>query len=253
MSDIHIKLVSDVHLTETFQPHWRDIIDDNGDYLILAGDICRIEYMSILQHFLQTLCTESSFKKIIYVCGNHEFYSSFGETIERKKALLRHYVGNLPKLVILDNNTIDIGKNVRVYGGTMWFSSPPTYQPHLQLYDAYGPVNRNWMQLEYHKCLSELDHAIIRAHADKKRLLVVTHYPPMFITPQKDGWHVQDIPDINHYLNKHHVYIWMSGHTHHNADVMLPTDVRLVSNQFQGNGYEKTKLIKLTDVYKQYN
>ena len=247
MKRLNIKLVSDIHLSENYQPHWQDVIDNVGKVLILAGDICRIENDNILIKFLTELCTQSAFEKIIYICGNHEFYNGCGRTVVGLTAFLRQATKHLERLTILDNETIDIG-NIRVYGGTMWFASPPDFNYALDIFDEHAmPISRLWLQREHYKFLHGLERAISQAHIDKKRLLVATHYPP-FYHGKKISLHAE----IKKFLKKESVYIWMYGHTHYNADFLTNGDCRIVSNQRAGDGYDKEKLVSLGDIYKNY-
>lgn len=244
-----IKLVSDIHLSPTNLLDWRKVVADEGEYMIINGDTCRIEYQEILVDFLERLCHESNFEKIIFIFGNHEFYNSHRQTCIGLIALLRQLTQHLHNLVILDNDTIDLGENIRLYGGTMWHSSSIEYNPTLDIFDEHGhPVSRVWLQREYYKFLHGLETAINGAHRDNKRLIVASHYAPIYIEPSKITYY----PEIIRYLNKMSVYIWMYGHTHLNMDFLTPGDTRIVSNQCPGVGFETTKVIRFKDEYKKY-
>lgn len=245
-------LISDLHLqTPT---NWQTFIKNTStDYLILAGDICRITKMDILLEFLTSVCL-LPFKKVVYVCGNHEFYNKQGYTYCGLLAILREKTRQLEKLVILNNEIINIEQNLRIFGTTLWSQLPDEWAgPILPIFDENGlVVTRNWMHREHFTALHKLDTEILRARVENKRLIVVSHYAPTFENTLKPE-HYQTkqrffyCSPLDQYLYKSKIYTWMFGHTHVNVDYLTRGDTRLVTNQYPGEGFDNGKIISIRD------
>jgi predicted phosphodiesterase len=66
MSDLHIETLSNNLCIDNF-------VRKSADILILAGDIGRVHKYEQLERFLKDLCPR--FEIVLYVLGNHEYYS----------------------------------------------------------------------------------------------------------------------------------------------------------------------------------
>lgn len=249
-------LVSDIHLTKKDAAHWKEYISDGTETLVLAGDICQLENMDVIVKFLTELCNESGYKSILYVCGNHEFYNHMGYTMIGLLAQFKYETKHLSKLKILQNETVDIGDHLRVFGTTLW-SHIPTRQLTLPIFDEFGDlVTSNWMNREHYTSLTALDKAIQNAGKEGKRLIVVSHYAPSFtgtllpehLSNEKKDKNVYYCSNLDHLLYSRVVYTWMYGHTHVNVDLLTPGNTRLVTNQYKGKHFNMHKNIIIRDV-----
>lgn len=271
---MNFTIISDIHLNETNNPDWNTIIKDSNEILILAGDIGRIEEPYLIP-FLDKLCKESHFHKIIYVLGNHEYYTKIG--IPFNQLFIKFYSETekyRPKFVILDNEYIDISKprprlladadstNLRIFGTTLWSQVPNFYAITLPIVTENGTnVNYNWFSKKHFDALCSLDYIIEKSQKDKKRLIVVSHYSPTFgenqnLTLKPDHYsspyRFAYCSELKDYLSKNKVYTWIYGHTHVDVDFLTVGDTRLVTNQYCGTNFS-TKVIRIKDEFKNYN
>lgn len=98
---------------------------DNADCLILAGDIIEIEDLNsslqfnVYTEFFKNVSKE--FKTVIWVPGNHEFYSSLklsiDELMERGQSFLTDL--GLTNVHLVNNQTVVVD-GIPVHCGTMW-------------------------------------------------------------------------------------------------------------------------------------
>ncbi len=88
-SDIHIELTKNVPKLPALAP-----------YLFLAGDIGKINANNF-KEFIEY--TNNNWKKIFYVCGNHEYYSS-NKTHEEINQLYKNFLANYPNFVFLHDS-----------------------------------------------------------------------------------------------------------------------------------------------------
>lgn len=117
---MRFQYVSDLHL-EVGQQYSTYQIPPCAPYLILAGDIGRIvpDYEG-LSTFLAIPC--QNFEKVLYVLGNHEFYSSTRAQSLVAAEKLRQDPRLLERLVILNQTRLDIndsGETLTVLGCTL--------------------------------------------------------------------------------------------------------------------------------------
>ena len=102
---------SDLHLE--FGSNWIRPAEADGDVMILAGDIITLKDYSPLDRLLQKWN-----KPVLYVTGNHEYYTRSPMYQEDKKfgAWLE---GSHPQVTLLLDEGVSID-GVNFFGGTMW-------------------------------------------------------------------------------------------------------------------------------------
>lgn len=188
---------------------------DPAPLAILAGDICQVGHTGGLwKQSMAQLC--SSYDKVIYVPGNHEYYgSSFDEVqefFEDSKA-----DPNLHNLVNLNDPgtpTFEY-KGQRFIGGTMWFADK-----------GYSSRYKSWMN--DFSIIRKFEPEVYRLHEFFLRRLrqnlrkgdvVVTHHMPLPASvdaqyagsPLNDFFMSDRTQDLEEpYLPK----MWIHGHTH---------------------------------------
>ena len=250
---LEFQIVSDIHIERFYPevPDFRTFITKSSDYLILAGDIGRLEYTMQYFNFLKSLSVE--FKKIYLVPGNNEYYSSKSD-FSYLKYLLYQIEKKIPNLIVLDDKYVDIDDtNIRLYGTTLW-SYIPDDKRLLNLpirVDGSSFVNATWINKQHFNSLYTLEKTIDNLPEDKK-IVIITHHPPTDKGCLAER-HLNDPKNV-YYHNKldrlfcDKIDTWIFGHTHVNCDyTSKDVGTRIVSNQFlnKENTYIHNKVIKI--------
>lgn len=253
-----IQIVSDLHL------EFCDIFIKNAgdtDVLILSGDILVIEKLikpeagKLMLDFLKRVCFQ--FPQVVYVAGNHEFYSSgkFYQGIEDLRAICSQF----PNLHFLERDTVTIN-DILFVGGTLWTDCnkyDPLTMLHLEhMMNDYRATRNDRMgyipiktkdTCERHKMTRDYIMQILDMNRDKK-CVVVTHHTPSFgsmhpmyahDTIMNGGYH----SELSEYiLDRPQIKLWTHGHTHHAFDYMIGS-TRVICNP---RGYESSGWIEQT-------
>lgn len=253
-----IQIVSDLHL------EFCDIFIKNAgdtDVLILSGDILVIEKLikpeagKLMLDFLKRVCFQ--FPHVIYVAGNHEFYSSgkFYKGVEDLRAVCSQFTN----LHFLERDTVTIN-DVLFVGGTLWTDCnkyDPLTMMHLeQMMNDYRATRNDRAGFipiktadtcERHKLTRDYIMQVLDMNQDKK-CVVVTHHTPSFgsmhpmyahDTLMNGGYH----SELSEYiLDRPQIKLWTHGHTHHAFDYMIGS-TRVICNP---RGYESSGWIEQT-------
>ena len=120
------QIVSDLHIeyNNNEVPDPLSLITPSADNLILAGDIGSFYKYNQLKEFLTKLCVH--FKIVIYVPGNHEYYTQKGFQPQNMSFLLQRTMKlekSIGNLHILNKQCAEID-NICIVGCTLW--SNPT-------------------------------------------------------------------------------------------------------------------------------
>ena len=233
-----IQYVSDLHLEahsldDNELKWWADVIIPSAKYLVLAGDIS--PYDSPYLPLFLTWCKER-FQKVIYVPGNHDYWSSnlSLKNLESIDLLMGNLCDSLgiifgQKAVIkLDDQT------PLILACTLW-SPTPFFQcitlkeknDYLHIKDfnikAEQKINRDHVKfLEDHSEIQNGDDPII----------VITHFSPSSVGTQPEEHAYREnkffyVNDLNYlFSNK---LIWIFGHTHLPLN-FIKENTRLLSN-----------------------
>lgn len=239
-------------------------IKPKADYLVLAGDISTVDTLDKLESFFQ-YCT-SRWEKIIYICGNHEFYDELDRNIENigensnsldnENNLLVHIkdkykniCDKFPNIYFLDNNYITINNTV-IYGFIGWtpLDSRIIQSGYLNLCDFYNIKLSNNKLLtpkvlvdisnyELNKFKSFINE-INTNQISCESLIVITHFPPLregTSSPIFNNSPLQSYFSWNNLIEEENISceklkIWISGHTHWSYDI-TKNGVRYFSNQ----------------------
>ena len=252
-----IQIVSDLHL------EFEDINIQNvngADVLILSGDIMiaskvnlpQSEYGIRFRDFLKRCSFQ--FPHVIYVAGNHEFYSDgkfFAGLAQLELACMIH-----ENVYFLEQDTKIIDDIVFV-GGTLWtdmnkFDPLTLHAVRDMMNDYRATVNDHagYRRLkpadtvERHRETVEYIKQVVSENADKKCVVVGHHSPsyasihPMYASEHiMNGAYHSDLSDIM--LDNPQIKLWTHGHTHHCFDYMIGS-TRVVCNPRGYDGYEDT-------------
>lgn len=242
-----IQLVSDLHL------EFSDILiknENNADVLILGGDIMvaskvhkpESEYGIRFRDFLKRVSFQ--FPHVVYVMGNHEFYSDgrWFDSIDQMRAACG--VHNNVYLLERDTKVID---DVVFVGGTLW-TNMNKYDPltlhavrdMMMDYRAIVNDKAGFRRLKpadtcdrHRETLDYIKH-IVDENKDKK-CVVVGHHTPSFqsMHPQyandylMNGAYHSDLSEF--ILDRPQIKLWTHGHTHHPFDYTIG-ETRVVCN-----------------------
>ena len=225
-SDLHIeRSCNDVHDLNNY-------IVPKADVLILAGDIGSLYKIKQLEEFLKNL--SSLFQAILYIPGNHEFYTMpeyqpIGyRALEKRLESLGQKISNLH---ILNRGSVLIN-DICIVGCTLW-SNPKCRVPPF-IVRVYGMntayyYKRHVDDLNYIKRMSK--------YCKKKnyKMVVVTHHPPTYKAligaKKKKNFDSLYASDLDYLLDKKNMKLWICGHTHKNIDFTTSKECRVVSNQ----------------------
>jgi len=226
-SDLHIEYQNEKHVNPF------DYITPSADILILAGDIGSLYKLDQLTSFIKILST--SFKYILYVPGNNEYYTCNGYTplsLEELETRLYDLQDTIDNLYILNQNSVIIN-DICIVGCTLW-SKPqckvPPFIVRINGMNTYKYKQKHFEDLDYIK-------KIIKFAQDKKyKLIVITHYVPTYKVLQNNRLKRQNFvslyaSNLDYLLDKNMVDIWISGHIHSNFDIVTDKGCRLIGNQ----------------------
>lgn len=233
MERVPFQLVSDLHL-EKFPGFRIGVV--TAPFLVLAGNIGdpgSTEYEDMLSDVAR------KFERVFVVLGNHEGYGrKWKDTVAIAGAACNRFGGD--RVVLLYRKAFDVpDTDLRVVGTTLWthVSDEERSDTRRFVADHRCIVGMN-VRAENHfhaEDVAWLRSQIDRASADGKRLLVVTHHPPLVydrITCLKEGAGLNSsfaVPNLSP-LVASPVACWMFGHTNSCSDQTV-IDTRVVSNQ----------------------
>lgn len=221
-------VISDLHLE--FYKNFPQIVK-NADLAVLAGDIGKVTCDNFKLFFRYMSHT---FKKIIYVPGNHEYYDKV--PICELKQMYKDTLSEFPNVSLLDNDTVEYN-GYRFIGSTLW-SNPESVK-------GLNDFNMIHKKEEYDTVpISIYDFKAMHAESKdfiKKELakddmpkILVTHFPPL-----RDGtshpkyfppnpYFANTLEDLN--IDLKNIKAWISGHTHYSYN-FEKDGIRYLSNQ----------------------
>jgi predicted phosphodiesterase len=209
-----VRVVSDVHFEfhrdGTFVELFKSL--PKVDYLVLAGDMCTVKTLSSFRVFLNEITP--LYRKVIYVLGNHEYYTCEIETpkvVDYYRAQLK----DIPNLVLLENQVFE-DEHVRIFGTTLWSQ----VQGPMIIYMADFDFIKLTDYLEMHKKAVEA----LTALAPKSMDLIVTHHLPSFSLVSPEFAHCGEMGNsgfashCDALFNRTKTH-WVYGHTHTRSQV----------------------------------
>jgi len=243
---ISLQILSDLHLEHrTGHVEYEEFLKPSADVLALLGDIGS-PYDPKLSHFLDW-CS-SRFKHVLYVPGNHEYYSPSGDSYDYIHTKLRLMCQQFPNVHLLDNKTFEVDDVVFV-GSTLWSDIPVSKDAFLTSYmndfrmifvSPNQPMMPHHSRVEFSKNKAFLEQTISRLNGSGKKIVVLTHHAPSFegtSAPQHASsdsrFAFASKLSCNHALGA--IRLWGCGHTHYNFHHSLE-GYELISNQI---GYGK--------------
>ncbi len=238
---MRINFFSDIHLEfgELNKP------DNDADLIIAAGDI---------GVFVQGVDWLKTFgKPVIYVAGNHEFYS---EEYEKTLSSIRSACEGT-QIFFLENDEL-VFQGVRFLGCTLWTD---LYVEGEEKADALGHTLNDFRKIIYQgNKLDQQKFSGFSIHSKKwleeklnepfdGKTVVITHHAPT-------EWSWNDSPmalkklaycnDLKAWMHEHEIEAWFHGHIHSPGDYRI-AGTRILSNP---RGYYGRKLVDDFDINK---
>lgn len=208
--------------------------------LILAGDHCEVRFTRLWVATINYLL--SKFKHVVYVAGNHEYYSKKPNqlTFLKVNKIIQDFHNLYPRFMFLNNRSITID-SVTIIGSTLWTdmrNGNPLIMNSIRnaLNDFTGSIlfednNRLTPEIIFQKNKNArqfLKHPLKNIFQDKNKTIIVTHHAPEFVSKINS--------DIDYAFYNYNLKIesfaakyWIHGHTHIPSDYMAG-DIRVLSN-----------------------
>ena len=211
-----IQVFSDLHLEKRKIKLPRPLCK----YLILAGDICEIDYINDNLDFF--MYVNQNWQKIFYVLGNHEFYSKY-HNINYTVDIIRSILSVYPNITIINNEKIQL-EDYEILGSTLWSHIEDKYNDNYKyafkklllndvpinnkIYNKLNEKNINWIKSNYNP---------------NHNTILITHFPtrlnfttnPMFQNNPYDKKIVY-ANDLKLIPKNNKKLICIAGHTHYN-------------------------------------
>ncbi len=140
---VKIQIASDLNIDLNFKDKY---IEQKSNILCLAGNICPCGSDSGFQMFKDFILKECiSFKIIIFVAGNREFYSNELISIGDIKRKLKSLEKEIPNFVFLNDEALSLNMESRsiVFIGTTLWTHIPDYNQKIakQYINDYSSIN----------------------------------------------------------------------------------------------------------------
>ena len=217
------QVVSDLHL------EFHDMVPDiprTAPYLILAGDIGQLHDV-VFMDFV-SYCSRT-WDVVIFVPGNHEFYSTMN-TYDELLQMYARFFRNFHNVHFLQDGAVARVEDTWIFGATMW----PTVDPWRTRPKIHG-FQQSFASFDHFRALERF---LRRQRTDK--VVVVTHFPVTREGTSHPKYAEQSEAQKRYFANdwlkllpEEYVrdVIFVSGHTHYSFDFVRKS-ARFVSNQW---------------------
>jgi len=248
--------VSDLHLEYNFLTNTiiKNIYSNKihpTKYIALIGDIGNYNNNNNLNNFIK-YCSQN-YDKVLYVPGNHEYWSNDKYTMAEIKIKLNE-ICNKHNVTLLDNNICYIN-NTKFIGSTLWSYVGNTHKQKIQTYFGnFKNIYKNKSTLltiddtnNFNKdaikfIQNELNNTDLIPN--NKQCILLTHYAPIYCNPNLNQYTSNPIfyekyaYDVYHsnieYLIKKPITTCLYGHTHY-CSKFYRNNILYCSNQLGKN------------------
>jgi len=250
MSKLKVQIMSDVHI-EFGNLHVPESDDDKNTVLVLAGDVGIAKKAYTYTDFVTEM--SDRFRAVIYIMGNHEFYSG---SIVTGLAKIWNNLLELSNVHVVENETLVID-NVAFICATLWTDfnkgDPLCIQAAADSFTGMndykiirtGPSIADAYQRRFHpedaiiihnKSKEFIFNEVVEQKAAGREVVVVTHMSPSWQSVHEifktgpyahlNGAYVSDLEDE---IIETKPDLWIHGHTHTSFDYMIG-DTRVICN-----------------------
>lgn len=247
LSDLHLEFDNDHWVTTEFILS----LNNDVDYLILAGDICSFKDMlSVFSTF------SHHFKKsqILYVPGNHEF--AFCKRKEHLYPLFKEIMVRHPNVhIFYEKNDILFEHNGnRFIGGTMWYEvNSDVYFSCPDWFDFAYILDKpaDFIQKQNRKFTKYIEENI------DDQTIVITHMLPSHkcVAPQYENsfYNKFFVNNVQRTIMEKQPKLWVYGHTHVSADFYIgktrmicnPRGYQYYTENPENPDFDKNKVVEI--------
>jgi predicted MPP superfamily phosphohydrolase len=239
VSDLHVECLTTQETTQLAESITQAVPD--ASVIVLAGDIGNTS-SDTLYTFLELL--DKRYKHVLYVFGNHEYYSSsyfdYGINGYDKKQDLKNICSSYENIYVLDNNCIDIEGYI-IGGTTLWFD---TFHPYALLnthrLNDYRYIPGGGAFLREEQLSAEVFFRQLLVGGTELNLLVTHHNVSPICHPKwkDDPLNVFYYTDMTEYLSYLQIPLVIHGHQHDNLDYSLGNSKVLMN----ARGYKRADI-----------
>ena len=228
-----LQVCSDIHLEmgDIDEIHFSKIIQPSAEILVLAGDIGHPSE-PIFDKFI-AYCA-SLFKHVLFISGNHEYYS---KTMRETEKCIEQIVNNYSNVIYLNNKTFEY-EGIVFVGTTLWSQLPET-ESMYKLFAVNDFKKIHEYSMEANNLLFKKNLEFLQNNIDKQCIVITHHAPSYKCIPEKYEGDVLNCCYASHldylFTNKN-IIGWIYGHTHHNYSY-YSDDFFLYSNCYRGDNY----------------
>lgn len=248
-------LISDVHNEFGLMPlAWSAGTDLSDTVLLIAGDFgmpSNADHVALLRE----LC--SRYRVVLFTSGNHEYYGSRLDKVDRQWKELEAELPNFKYL----NPGVAVVDDVLVIGCTLWTdlnrNDPLVAYQVSNVLNDYKKITVKAAGDVYHKLrardvvsLNQKHRSFIEdqlTNRTQQRVVVMTHHAPLAIGinplyrsdyPMNYGYHNTGLERL---FEEHVIDVWVHGHTHHQYEETFgPNNTRLLCHPRGYVGHEPT-------------
>lgn len=247
-SDLHLEINGSVRVMKVIEQLDKIHIEPD-DLLVLAGDIFSPNVITYEKFFTYV---NKKFNTILYVLGNHEYYSK-GNNYLLTKNKIRQVLAPFTNVHILDNETY-VHRGIKFIGTTLWTKITRNFafveakaNDYHQIYKNNKPIRVTDVNSWNRKNVEWLEVQLENVERLDEQCIVITHHAPLYNDPHQNiivsshdrvtiGLEEVYHNDLSRLLNKK-ILAWCYGHTHH-ATNFTYKDVIFFSNPFGYPGEE---------------
>lgn len=212
-----LKIISDQHGEFRRDARWQKYLDfhhtgEPADACIMAGDFDTVRGDTVKK--FQDVCSRE--KQVIYVPGNHDYYS--GSPVNNIDLALAEIEAVIPNLRVLRSGRPFLFEGRRFLGDTMWIRSSPKLDETKEL------ISDPWSIAEFWRDILPKNTAFQQYLADQLQAgdIVVTHHlpstistPKFFLNSPLQPWFVCSQEQL---IKDREPTLWVHGHTHSFCD-----------------------------------
>lgn len=228
-----IQYLSDLHF-EFHEDGGQSFLDSFhlvGDVLVVAGDL---DTSTGIERSLRRLAEAVSSKPILYVPGNHDYYDSNAQEVNKRLRAVSEDVSNL---MVPHNESVMIHR-VQFHGTPLWFPERPGNAQYKRRLTDFSAIDARLD--EFHewnrKARTFLDENVSEGD------VVITHHAPSF---QSVASHFEDsaltryfVSDESDLIKERNPAVWIHGHMHGSKSYEL-NETRVHCNPLGYQGREE--------------